>query len=421
MKLFTATAVALLRNNANGQIGTAGHITSVRNLPIPPHLKYDRVLPPDLGGDAELVSDVTAADLALNIVENGAVRSQEAEIFNDFDENEEFDDSIQLNSLEQAIFGDELNDETLETNENINTDHSNIEEVDSNLIETTFKIADDMLIPINVIKEPLDNIDSSSFTSSIGISDQTNDPSAYLTPANVENPEALRSNPYSIAENANDAKTTFDQNSFDFMRSIAARQDGEEWASSAPAASRIAEPLKLITMAPPVGSSYAVPQRGTFNLEAALEESRHNGYGSPVRLRFNGTPSSQVDPIYLCAERSGDQCCVDKSPECFTPGGCFCDSSCSAFNDCCPDFDDVCVDKSCLDHMQGDSVMQFLRNLRSGVVPDMNAYEVKLPTIAAGGQPKHVEPTGCCNGKPYNHGLRCCCHGQITDECPCRE
>lgn len=157
------------------------------------------------------------------------------------------------------------------------------------------------------------------------------------------------------------------------------------------------------------------PERGTFNLEAALQQSRNNGYGSGVRLRFAGTSLSQVDPIYLCKERSGDQCCEDKNPECFTPGGCFCDSSCRAFDDCCPDFEDHCADKSCLENLRTDIVSTYLRNFRRK--PE-NLKD--LPSIASGGQPKHVEPNACCSGRPFNHGLRCCCSGSVTDECPCK-
>lgn len=155
------------------------------------------------------------------------------------------------------------------------------------------------------------------------------------------------------------------------------------------------------------------PERGTFNLEVALEESRKNGYGNGVRLRFAGTSLSQVDPIYLCSNRSGEQCCEDKNPECFTPGGCFCDSSCRAFDDCCPDFEEHCADKSCLANLRSDVVNTYLRNFRRR--PDKD-----LPSIASGGQPKHVEPNACCNGRPFNHGLRCCCSGSVTDDCPCK-
>lgn len=157
------------------------------------------------------------------------------------------------------------------------------------------------------------------------------------------------------------------------------------------------------------------PERGTFNLESALKQSRNNGFGSAVRLRFAGTSLSNVDPIYLCSKRSGEQCCEDKNPECFTPGGCFCDSSCRAFDDCCPDFEDHCADKSCLENLKTDIVSNYLRNLRRR--PE-NLKD--LPSIASGGQPKHVEPNACCNGRPFNHGLRCCCSGHVTDECPCK-
>merc|ERR1712048_1148851 len=158
----------------------------------------------------------------------------------------------------------------------------------------------------------------------------------------------------------------------------------------------------------------AHPQRGTFNLEAALKDSRDKGYGSAVRLRFAGAANlDDVDPIYLCSKRSGDQCCVDKDPECFTPGGCFCDSSCRAFDDCCPDFEDHCADKSCLENLKSDVVTKYLRNFRR------RPENSDLPSIASGGQPKHVEPNACCNGRPFNHGLRCCCGGTVTDECPC--
>lgn len=157
------------------------------------------------------------------------------------------------------------------------------------------------------------------------------------------------------------------------------------------------------------------PERGTFNLDAALQQSRNSGYGNGVRLRFAGTSLSQVDPIYLCSKRSGEQCCEDKNPECFTPGGCFCDSSCRAFDDCCPDFEDHCADKSCLENLRTDIVSNYLRNFRRK--PE-NLKD--LPSIASGGQPKHVEPNACCSGRPFNHGLRCCCAGSVTDECPCK-
>ena len=49
-----------------------------------------------------------------------------------------------------------------------------------------------------------------------------------------------------------------------------------------------------------------------------------------ARLRFAGTPLGDVAPIYLCKNRTG-HCCDNKDPDCFTPGGCFCDSSCRAF------------------------------------------------------------------------------------------
>lgn len=156
------------------------------------------------------------------------------------------------------------------------------------------------------------------------------------------------------------------------------------------------------------------PKRGTFDLEVALKQSRANGYGNGVRLRFAGTSLSQVDPIYLCSKRSNDQCCDDKDPDCFTPGGCFCDSSCRAFDDCCPDFEEHCADKSCLENLKSDVVTKYLRNFRR------RPENSDLPSIASGGQPKHVEPNACCNGRPYNHGLRCCCGGTVTDECPCQ-
>ena len=57
------------------------------------------------------------------------------------------------------------------------------------------------------------------------------------------------------------------------------------------------------------------------------------GCSGPVtgaRLRFAGTPLGDVAPIYLCKNRTG-HCCDNKDPDCFTPGGCFCDSSCRAF------------------------------------------------------------------------------------------
>jgi len=40
--------------------------------------------------------------------------------------------------------------------------------------------------------------------------------------------------------------------------------------------------------------------------------------------------------------------------------------------------------------------------------------------VASGGQPAHVEPDGCCDGVPYNHGMKCCCNGALTDNCPCQ-
>lgn len=160
-------------------------------------------------------------------------------------------------------------------------------------------------------------------------------------------------------------------------------------------------------------SSHA-PSRGNFDLDLALKRSKDHGYGSSsVRLRFAGTSLSHVDPIYLCAKRETKQCCEDKDPECFTPGGCFCDSSCRAFDDCCPDFEDHCADKKCLEDLRADIVSNYLRNLRRRPGPD-------VPSIASGGQPKHVEPNACCDGRPYNHGLRCCCAGSVTDECPCK-
>lgn len=97
------------------------------------------------------------------------------------------------------------------------------------------------------------------------------------------------------------------------------------------------------------------PSRGSFDLKAAMEESRAQGYGKLIilwktwyyendvwliefsgsvtgaRLRFAGTPLGDVAPIYLCKNRSGNHCCDNKDPDCFTPGGCFCDSSCRAF------------------------------------------------------------------------------------------
>lgn len=77
----------------------------------------------------------------------------------------------------------------------------------------------------------------------------------------------------------------------------------------------------------------------------------------------------------------GEQCCEDKNPECFTPGGCFCDSSCRAFDDCCPDFEDHCADKSCLENLRTDIVSNYLRNFRRK--PE-NLKD--LPSIASGGQ-----------------------------------
>lgn len=163
---------------------------------------------------------------------------------------------------------------------------------------------------------------------------------------------------------------------------------------------------------------YFHPARGTFNLEAALRDSRERGYGNGVRLRFNGVKKSSLDPIYMCSERTGDQCCTDKDPDCFAPGGCFCDASCKAFDDCCPDFEEICVDKTCLEKKE--SILPYFRSMRMG--PPQPTIELinKAPSIASGGQPKHVEPDACCAGKPYNQGERCCCNNQITDQCPCQ-
>ena len=55
-----------------------------------------------------------------------------------------------------------------------------------------------------------------------------------------------------------------------------------------------------------------------------------SGSVTGARLRFAGTPLGDVAPIYLCKNRTG-HCCDNKDPDCFTPGGCFCDSSCRAF------------------------------------------------------------------------------------------
>lgn len=162
------------------------------------------------------------------------------------------------------------------------------------------------------------------------------------------------------------------------------------------------------------------PTRGSFNLEAALRDSRERGYGNGVRLRFNGINKSSLDPIYMCSERTGEQCCTDKDPDCFAPGGCFCDSSCKAFDDCCPDFEETCVDKTCLDKKEPDNLQNYFRSMRMGPPqPTFNLVN-QAPSIASGGQPKHVEPDACCAGKPYNQGERCCCNNQITDQCPCQ-
>jgi len=159
------------------------------------------------------------------------------------------------------------------------------------------------------------------------------------------------------------------------------------------------------------------PTRGTFNMTAAMEESRELGYGSVTgaRLRFAGTPLGDVAPIYLCKNRTG-HCCDNKDPDCFTPGGCFCDSSCRAFDDCCPDFEDECVDKKCLTDIKKNSAGKLA--LRGIELRRMRHPEVIM--VASGGQPAHVEPDGCCNGVPYNHGMKCCCNGALTDQCPCQ-
>lgn len=159
------------------------------------------------------------------------------------------------------------------------------------------------------------------------------------------------------------------------------------------------------------------PTRGTFNMTAAMEESRELGYGSVTgaRLRFAGTPLGDVAPIYLCKNRTG-HCCDNKDPDCFTPGGCFCDSSCRAFDDCCPDFEDECVDKKCLTDIKKNSAGKLA--LRGIELRRMRHPEVIM--VASGGQPAHVEPDGCCNGVPYNHGMKCCCNGALTDQCPCK-
>ncbi|CAG5113130.1 Oidioi.mRNA.OKI2018_I69.chr2.g7270.t1.cds [Oikopleura dioica] len=161
------------------------------------------------------------------------------------------------------------------------------------------------------------------------------------------------------------------------------------------------------------------PSRGSFDLKAAMEESRAQGYGSVTgaRLRFAGTPLGDVAPIYLCKNRSGNHCCDNKDPDCFTPGGCFCDSSCRAFDDCCPDFEDECVDKKCLEETKKNSAGKLA--LRGIELRRMRHPEVIM--VASGGQPTHVEPDGCCNGIPYNHGIKCCCNGALTDQCPCPE
>ncbi|CBY31938.1 unnamed protein product [Oikopleura dioica] len=159
------------------------------------------------------------------------------------------------------------------------------------------------------------------------------------------------------------------------------------------------------------------PVRGGFNLTAAMEESRELGYGpvTGARLRFAGTPLGDVAPIYLCKNRTG-HCCDNKDPDCFTPGGCFCDSSCRAFDDCCPDFEDECVDKKCLTDIKKNSAGKLA--LRGIELRRMRHPEVIM--VASGGQPAHVEPDGCCDGVPYNHGMKCCCNGALTDNCPCQ-
>jgi len=166
------------------------------------------------------------------------------------------------------------------------------------------------------------------------------------------------------------------------------------------------------------GSHYdRKPTRGTFNMTAAMEESQELGYGSVTgaRLKFAGTPLGDVAPIYLCKNRNG-HCCDNKDPDCFTPGGCFCDSSCRAFDDCCPDFEDECVDRKCLTDIKKNSAGKLA--LRGIELRRMRHTEVIM--VASGGQPAHVEPDGCCNGVPYNHGMKCCCNGALTDQCPCQ-
>lgn len=159
------------------------------------------------------------------------------------------------------------------------------------------------------------------------------------------------------------------------------------------------------------------PKRGAFDLQLALRDSRDRGYGNGVRLRFNGVSKSSLDPIYLCSARPADQqCCTNKDPHCFTPGGCFCDASCKAFDDCCPDYVDLCVDRSCLEKKGSDPVQTYFRSMRLGA--PKNSTENRLPS--GGGSPGHVEPDACCGGKPYNHEERCCCNEQITDQCPCQ-
>lgn len=162
------------------------------------------------------------------------------------------------------------------------------------------------------------------------------------------------------------------------------------------------------------------PPRGTFNLQMALIDSRNHGYGIQLKSGNGSGSKYPIDPIYMCKERTGDQCCSDKNPDCFTPGGCFCDASCRAFDDCCPDFEETCVDKSCL-KQKGDNLENYFRSMRLPPPKEKSngSKDRELPSIASGGQPKHVEPNACCNGRPYNSGLRCCCNDQITDQCPC--
>merc|ERR1711990_274000 len=126
------------------------------------------------------------------------------------------------------------------------------------------------------------------------------------------------------------------------------------------------------------------PPRGTFNLQMALIDSRNHGYGIQLKSGNGSGSKYPVDPIYMCKERTGDQCCSDKDPDCFTPGGCFCDASCRAFDDCCPDFEETCVDKSCL-KQKGDNLENYFRSMR---LPPPKAKssgsDRELPSIASG-------------------------------------